>query len=145
MTMHPASKPASAAVAAQAVNQGTPAPAHSPGVLDLSNGLVSGSNTVLQIALGGQTAGVGSGFHDQLIVLGGGVSLDGQLQASLRDGFVPQEGDVFTFLGSGRSIAVAGQTHPFGDLEAGHQALALSGASNAWHCKAHQRPGGAPA
>ncbi|MDZ4130200.1 MAG: LEPR-XLL domain-containing protein, partial [Hydrogenophaga sp.] len=88
----------SGAMSAQVINQGTLAPGYSPGVLDLTNGLVSGSDSVLQIELGGNTPGTGSGFHDQVIVSGGGVSLDGQLQVSLWDGFVPQDGDVFTFL-----------------------------------------------
>jgi len=47
----------SGAMSAQVINQGTLAPGYSPGVLDLTNGLVSGSDSVLQIELGGNTPG----------------------------------------------------------------------------------------
>lgn len=73
--------------------QGKLSPGYSPGELTYTDGLSLDGNAVTVIELGG----TGAGSYDQIHVTGG-LTLGGELQLSLWGGFVPQEGDVFTFL-----------------------------------------------
>ena len=79
--------------------EGMLSPGYSPGVQNVSNlTLTSSATTVFEI--GGNTAGTGSGFYDQINV-SGLASLDGTLQIALIDGFRPQDGQVFNVLNFG--------------------------------------------
>ncbi|MDY6986881.1 MAG: Calx-beta domain-containing protein [Thermodesulfobacteriota bacterium] len=87
---------------------GTVAPGMSPGVLATGNvSFIDNSNFDLEI--GGTSAGIGAGFHDQLnvsgtVVIGDNVTL---LQSSF-GGFVPVLGNSFVIINNDASDAVSG-------------------------------------
>ncbi|MBI2753527.1 MAG: filamentous hemagglutinin N-terminal domain-containing protein [Betaproteobacteria bacterium] len=79
---------------------GTVSPGASPGILTISGNYVQGPSGVLDMQIGGTTAGT---QYDQLIVTGS-VSLDGTLNTTLINGFVPVAGNTFTLIQSGGAL-----------------------------------------
>jgi hypothetical protein len=75
------------------INSGVLAPGHSPGVISVAS-LTQAAAAVMQIELAGTTAGTG---YDQINVTGA-AALDGTLQVTLLDGFLPEVGDTFDIL-----------------------------------------------
>lgn len=61
------------------------------------DGLTLTADSTLEIELGGTAAGATSGGYDQLNI-SGTAALNGSLQITLADGFVPQDGDTFDIL-----------------------------------------------
>ncbi|WP_169805972.1 LEPR-XLL domain-containing protein, partial [Azohydromonas lata] len=92
------------------------APGYSPGVDNVSS-LTLGNAATTVIELGGATAGTGTGHYDQVNV-SGTAQLDGSLQVALWGGFVPQDGQVFTFLTFG--TASGGFSDASGLVDAQH-------------------------
>lgn len=84
----------SGTLAADLVNAGTVKPGESPGSITVQGDYTQESSGVLEIQLGGTTAGT---QYDQLTVTGT-ATLAGTLNVSLIDGFIPQVGDSFTIL-----------------------------------------------
>lgn len=83
---------------------GTFAPGNSPGITTVATGdVVFAPNSVFEAELGGATAGNGDGFHDQLLVQAGTVTLGANtvLQAfqwAQAAPFTPVRGDVMTVI-----------------------------------------------
>jgi hypothetical protein len=75
-------------------NGGTVSPGASPGTLTISGNYVQGPAGVLSMDIAGPLAGV---EYDQLLV-SGTATLDGTLNTSLINGFVPVSGQTFTFI-----------------------------------------------
>ncbi|MCC7083591.1 MAG: hypothetical protein IT427_01130, partial [Pirellulales bacterium] len=69
-------------------------PGDSPAIVNFEGGVALGGNNVLTIELGGTTPGT---QYDRLHVVGG-LSLDGTLQVTLVDNFVPAAGNSFDIL-----------------------------------------------
>ena len=87
--------------------------AASPGVLTISGNYTENSNAVLQIELGGPLAGTG---FSQLAV-GGAAGLDGSLNASLTNHYIPSVGTVFPFLTCGSLAGAYGRVYyPSNDI-----------------------------
>lgn len=84
----------SGTLAADLVNAGTVSPGNSAGSVTIQGDYTQESSGVLEIQLGGTTAGT---QYDQLTVTGT-ATLAGTLNVSLIDGFIPQVGDSFTIL-----------------------------------------------
>jgi hypothetical protein len=84
----------SGTLSANLVNDGTVSPGASPGIITVNGSYTQQANGVLEIELGGTTAGTG---YDQLEV-NGAASLDGVLNVSLLDGFKPEAGNEFLIL-----------------------------------------------
>lgn len=75
-------------------NGGTVAPGHSPGLMTVNGDYTQGANGVLNLEIGGTTAGT---EYDQLKV-NGTAALGGTLNISLINGFRPAVGDVFQLI-----------------------------------------------
>jgi len=75
-------------------NSGTVSPGESPGTITVDGNYTQDAIGVLEMEIGGTTAGTG---YDQLIVTGS-AALDGTLQVSLIDGYSPDLGDSFTLM-----------------------------------------------
>ena len=75
-------------------NNAVVSPGASPGLLSITGNYIQTANAHLQIVLGGTLAGTN---YDQLSV-GGAAVLDGTLDLSYTNGFMPSLGDVFTVL-----------------------------------------------
>lgn len=75
-------------------NGGIVGPGHSPGQITINGNYTQGSSGVLNIEIGGNTAGTG---YDQLVVHRT-ATLGGTLNISLINGYRPAVGDVFTIL-----------------------------------------------
>lgn len=71
----------------------------SAGTLTIRGGLNEGPTGTIQVNLGGTTSGIGY----SPIAVSGPVNLDGTLSVSQASGFVPNAGDVFTYLDFGSS------------------------------------------
>jgi len=84
----------SGTLAANLVNGGTVSPGNSAGSITVQGDYTQESTGVLEIQLGGTTAGT---QYDQLTVTGT-ATMAGTLNVSLIDGFEPQVGDSFTIL-----------------------------------------------
>ena len=84
----------SGTLAANLVNAGTVSPGNSAGGITIEGNYTQQSTGVLEIQLGGTTAGT---QYDQLTVTGT-ATMAGTLNVSLIDGFIPQVGDSFTIL-----------------------------------------------
>ena len=84
----------SGTLAANLVNAGTVSPGNSAGGITIEGNYTQESTGVLDIQLGGTTAGT---QYDQLTVTGT-ATMAGTLNVSLIDGFIPQVGDSFTIL-----------------------------------------------
>ncbi len=84
----------SGTLAANLVNAGTVSPGNSAGGITVQGDYTQQATGVLEIQLGGTTAGT---QYDQLTVTGT-ATMAGTLNVSLIDGFVPQVGDSFTIL-----------------------------------------------
>jgi hypothetical protein len=78
------------------INRGVLSPGYSPGVQDLAS-LDNAADSSILIELGGDTAGTGADFHDQINVTGL-ATLAGTLQVELWDDFTPEAGDEFVIL-----------------------------------------------
>jgi len=78
-------------------NNGNVAPGLSPGKLTVSGNYTQGSTGALNMEVGGGTPVTG---YDQLAVTGN-AALNGTLNVSLINGFVPAVGDVFQFITTG--------------------------------------------
>ena len=76
------------------LNGGSLSPGHSPGLLTIDGDLRLGSNSVLDIEIGGL---LGGSLYDQLAVTGD-ATFDGQLHISFIDGFIPSLGDAFDLI-----------------------------------------------
>ena len=98
----------SGTLAANLVNAGTVSPGNSAGGITVQGDYTQESTGVLEIQLGGTTAGTG---YDQLTVTGTS-TMAGTLNVSLINGFVPQVGDSFTIL-------------PYGTRSGGYSSLNL--------------------
>ncbi|MFH1498654.1 MAG: hypothetical protein ABII82_12610, partial [Verrucomicrobiota bacterium] len=89
------------------VNEGVFAPGNSPGVTEIDGNLnLTSPTSVLEIELGGENAGTGEGFHDQVQV-DGNVQLGGTLDVSLFGDYTPTSDDigrVYTILTATGSI-----------------------------------------
>lgn len=81
-------------------NDGTLAPGHSPGLVEIEGDLVQSGSGSLDIELGGTDPE----DYDRVLVVGA-ISLAGELHVLLIDGFEPRVGEVFDVL-EGDSIAV---------------------------------------
>ncbi|MBI2752995.1 MAG: filamentous hemagglutinin N-terminal domain-containing protein [Betaproteobacteria bacterium] len=79
---------------------GTVAPGASPGILTINGNYVQGPSGTLDMQIGGTTAGT---EYDLLIVTGS-ASLDGTLNTTLINGFVPAAGSTFTLVQSGGAL-----------------------------------------
>jgi len=84
----------SGALSANLVNDGTVSPGASPGIITVNGNYTQQANGVLEIELGGTTAGTG---YDQVDV-NGMATLGGLLKVSLMDGFKPEAGNEFLIL-----------------------------------------------
>ena len=98
----------SGTLAATLVSSGTVSPGDSPGNITVQGDYTQQSAGVLEIQLGGTTAGT---EYDQLTVTGT-ATMAGTLNVSMIDGFIPQVGDSFTVL-------------PYGSRSGGFNALNL--------------------
>ncbi len=76
---------------ANLVNGGTVSPGNSAGIITIDGDYTQETNGILDIELGGTTAGTG---HDQLIVTET-ATMQGILNITLLPGFTPQAGDIF--------------------------------------------------
>jgi len=79
-------------------NNGTIRPGFSPGVLTFNNDLILSSSGNIEIEINGNGGPGASNGHDQIIVetpggADGDLSIDGTLDVSLTNGFIPQAGD----------------------------------------------------
>ncbi|WP_169980238.1 putative Ig domain-containing protein [Tautonia rosea] len=89
---------------------GTVRPGSSPGVLRIEGNYTQGPEGTLEIEVAGPEAGT---QYDQLVVTGNAV-IDGTLRLVFLDGYVPQDGESFTFLvsegiqGAFREVSVEG-------------------------------------
>jgi len=81
-------------ISADIFNAGMVAPGISPGALHVDGAYIQAAAGKLQIELGGVTPGAS---YDQLLV-SGAASLNGALQASLINGFMPEIGNTFEIL-----------------------------------------------
>ena len=88
-------------IAANLVNDGAVTPGDSPGILTISGNYQQGSGGVLNIEVGGTTAGT---QYDQLKV-SGTATLAGTLDATLINGFGPGAGEQFAALTAGGGIS----------------------------------------
>jgi fibronectin-binding autotransporter adhesin len=80
----------------------------SPGILKQAGNYDMEERSTLEIQIGGNTPGNGSGHHDQMLVTGA-VSLGGgTLALSSSDNYVPQLGDEYTIIRNDGSQAVSG-------------------------------------
>jgi autotransporter-associated beta strand protein len=79
-------------------------PGMSPGILDIRGNLAMDAASVLNIEIGGTTAGIGNGFYDLLLV-NGTAAVNGSLNVSFVNGFLPVPGQTFTFLISNGGIS----------------------------------------
>lgn len=82
-----------------ATGDGTVAPGQSPGILNVSGNFAFADNSIYQVEIGGTTAGVGAGFHDQIdatgsVTIGTGVTLT----PSSFGGFTPAVGESFEII-----------------------------------------------
>ncbi len=75
-------------------NAGIVAPGNSPGTMTISGNYTQLDTGILEIELGGLTAGT---LYDQLVV-SGNAALNGSLVVSLLDGFTLEDGQIFTIL-----------------------------------------------
>ncbi|HWN93747.1 MAG TPA: hypothetical protein VNT99_01830 [Methylomirabilota bacterium] len=75
-------------------NGGTVAPGFSPGKITINGNYTQGANGILNLEIGGTTAGT---EYDQLVV-NGTATLGGTLNVSLINGFQPAVGDVFNII-----------------------------------------------
>ena len=98
----------SGTLAANLVSSGTVSPGDSPGNIAVQGDYTQSADGILDIELGGTTAGT---EYDQLTVTGT-ATMAGTLNMSLIDGFIPQVGDSFTVL-------------PYGSRSGGFNALNL--------------------
>jgi DNA-binding beta-propeller fold protein YncE len=80
-------------------------PGASPGILGLIGTYTQDGAAGLNIEIGGQTPGIGAGFHDQLVVTGP-ANLNGTLNVALFGGYTPKLGDLYTVM-TASSIANA--------------------------------------
>lgn len=78
-------------LSANLVNGGTVSPGASPGIITVDGDYTQQADGILEIQLGGTTAGTG---YDQLVVTGT-ATMNGTLTVSLLDGFMPELGDTF--------------------------------------------------
>lgn len=76
------------------VNGGVFAPGKSPGTLNIQGNYQQQPTGSLELEIGGTA----SGLHDQLIVTGGNMSLEGQVTLKFVDGYLPRAGDQFDLL-----------------------------------------------
>jgi hypothetical protein len=90
-------------VSGDLANAGTVSPGASPGTINVTNNYTQDPTGVLTIEIGGTTPDT---EHDQLLV-SGTAALDGTLQLSLIESFIPSLGDSFTL------ITYASQTGTF--------------------------------
>ncbi len=88
-------------IAANLVNDGAVTPGDSPGILTINGNYQQGSGGVLNIEVGGTTAGT---QYDQLKV-SGTATLAGTLDATLINGFGPGAGEQFAALTAGGGIS----------------------------------------
>ena len=88
-------------IAANLVNDGAVTPGDSPGILTINGNYQQGSGGVLNIEVGGTTAGT---QYDQLKV-SGTATLAGTLDATLINGFGPGAGEQFAALAAGGGIS----------------------------------------
>lgn len=73
-------------------NAGTIAPGLSPGTLTIQGDVTLENSSVLEIELGSIST------YDLLQIMGGEIFLDGLLEITLLNGFIPDYGDIFTVL-----------------------------------------------
>ncbi|MBI2297123.1 MAG: hypothetical protein HYU76_14055 [Betaproteobacteria bacterium] len=81
-------------------NAGTVAPGASPGTLTINGNYTQGPGGMLAIEIGGTAA---STQYDQLLV-NGNATLDGTLNATLVNGFVPSGSEAFTVIRTGGTV-----------------------------------------
>jgi len=81
----------SGTLAANLVNGGTVSPGDSPGIITVDGNYMQQAAGVLEIELGGTTAGT---EHDQLVVTGT-ATMHGTITVTVLPGFTPQAGDTF--------------------------------------------------
>jgi hypothetical protein len=81
-------------------SNGTVSPGISPGTLTIDGNYLQDSDGTLLIELGGTTPGT----HFDSLQITGGANLDGTLDVSLIDGFVPGPGDSFIILNAAAGI-----------------------------------------
>lgn len=85
------------------VNQGgIVAPGSSPGILHIAGNYSQNQNGILALEIGGLDPGLN---HDQLVVAGS-LSLSGEVQLSLIDGFIPSVGDKYNLFQVGRTFSI---------------------------------------
>lgn len=104
-------------------SSGTVIPGNAPGILTIAGNYTQTSAGLLQVELGGTTAG--SGF-DQLAV-SGTATLAGALSVSLINGFTPPANSIYAFLTAGSRAGTFGVTN----YPAGVQALVSYAANGA--------------
>lgn len=80
---------------------GTVSPGASPGTMTIDGNYLQGPSGTLLAEIGGLAAGT---QYDQLIV-SGTVTLDGNLNVALGNGFIPATGDTFTIIDSGGGVS----------------------------------------
>jgi hypothetical protein len=114
----PASKSVggSGTITGDVTNHGAVAPGNSPGVLNVSGNYTQASDASLVMEI----AGTSSDKFDQLSITGS-ASLDGELDISLLDGFVPASGDQFHIL------SAASLTGIFGNAPGGIDVVGAAG------------------
>ena len=81
-------------------NGGIVSPGYSPGVQTITGDYTQAANGTLLIEIGGDTAGTGGGFYDQINISGLAV-LDGTLAVDLWGGYKPKDGQVFNVMNFG--------------------------------------------
>jgi len=94
------------------LNRGTVSPGHSPGLLEIAGDYTQSEDAELDIEL----AGTNPKDFDRIIVEGV-ATLSGLINVLLIDGFLPQEGDIFTVL-EAEQIIDEGVTFALPDLGA---------------------------
>ena len=87
----------SGTLSANLTNGGTVSPGESPGIITVDGDYTQDADGVLEIELGGASAGTG---YDQLVVTGSAI-LHGTLTVSLYEGFIPTLGQVFDIITHG--------------------------------------------
>jgi hypothetical protein len=80
---------------------GTVSPGASPGTMTIDGNYLQGSSGTLLAEIGGLAAGT---QYDRLVV-SGTVTLDGNLNVVLDNGFIPAAGDTFTIVESGGGVS----------------------------------------
>jgi T5SS/PEP-CTERM-associated repeat protein len=98
-------------------NGGVLAPGNSPGKSTVAGNYTQQAGATLQMELGGTSAGV---THD-LLNVSGNVSLGGQLQLALLNGFVPSPGNTFTVM---QAFGVSGA---FSNVAPGQRLMTIDG------------------